>query len=699
MIIIKRIKLYHQENNYDCGVSCLLSIAKYYNCNVPKWFIEKESLTTKKGTSMYGLMVTAQKLGFKSYGLNGDIENIKKDAVPFIAHLTINKSKNLYHYVIVSSLKKDKVIIKDPSKGSKTMSILEFKKISTNNYLFIEKTTSVKYFSKNKIIKNLLKNFLKEYKYNLILIFLSFIVLLILEILNLFSLKTILNNAIIPKATFNFSILLISFLILHLLKIALNTVINIALMIMNQKFSYNLKLTLLKQLLALPSLYYQTKKQGVIISLFNDIDYISKFLIVSFFSLVNNIFLLVFINIYFFKLSKTLSLLLIVSISFLTLFIYFQRKYSYNTLTNYYNTYDLYNDNLQKIITNNERIKGLHLDDIIIKRFTKVLNNNINSLSKLNLYKEIVSNSLNLFENIIYLLILGVGGILVITTTNISLSTFILFESFIFLSLKKAEALIIMFLKFENYKKISERLKDIFSYQKEVLLPFKNYNYNTKNLFINIRNLSFNYYDKVVLNNINLRINPHDKVFIYGNSGSGKSTLVKLLSRLLPLEYGKIKFGNIDITHYNLYELRDLVTYIPNSLMLSNTTIKDNIYLSRKPSINQDELLKLTGLKELFDNNNYNLYTVIEENGENLSRGERSRIALAQALFKPSEIYILDECLSNVDIKLEKEILENILYYYKDKIIIYISHRLSNKNLFNRVFYLKEGKCYEKKTK
>ena len=87
---------------------------------------------------------------------------------------------------------------------------------------------------------------------------------------------------------------------------------------------------------------------------------------------------------------------------------------------------------------------------------------------------------------------------------------------------------------------------------------------------------------------------------------------------------------------------------------------------------------------------------MLMENGENISMGERSRISLAQALFRPSEIYILDECLSNVDVGLEKEILEKILNYYQDKIIIYISHRLTNKNLFNRVLYIEKGKCYEK---
>ena len=101
----------------------------------------------------------------------------------------------------------------------------------------------------------------------------------------------------------------------------------------------------------------------------------------------------------------------------------------------------------------------------------------------------------------------------------------------------------------------------------------------------------------------------------------------------------------------------------------------------------------------MFQEKNYNLETILEAGGTNLSKGERNRISLAQALLKPSEIYIFDECLSNIDVGLEREILKNILKTYHNKIIIYISHRLSNKDLFNRILYLKEGACHEEISK
>ena len=86
---------------------------------------------------------------------------------------------------------------------------------------------------------------------------------------------------------------------------------------------------------------------------------------------------------------------------------------------------------------------------------------------------------------------------------------------------------------------------------------------------------------------------------------------------------------------------------------------------------------------------------MVEEGGSNLSGGERQRIILARALMRESDIYIFDEALSQLDIEKEQVILTELLKYLKDKTVIVISHRMSNKNLFNRILELKEGKIYE----
>ena len=696
MIIIKSLKFVRQDDNYDCGLACLLMIARYYNCNVSKDYLERISFSTQDGTSMYGLMVAASSLGFNCYGKKGDVDDLKNESTPFIAHIRINEAKNLYHYVVVNNISNKKITIKDPSIGTKTMTKDEFSKIATGNYLFIRKTASIKKFVRKKVIKDEFFRLVSKNRFSLVLIIISVIISILLELLNMFSLKIILNNAILVESISNLATLLIVFAYLLLLKSIFSYIVNLHVLKLSKKFNYQLKLNLIKHLLSLPNLYYQTKKKGIIVSLFTDVDTLSNYLFSSFVTFINSFLILMFIYIFFISLSFMLTLILLGSSIILYLFIYWQKNISSNLIFKYYQAKDNYDSNLQQIIINNERIKGLHLEDLMFKKIRKVTDYLESESYAVTKYGDVIKNILNFLEGGVYLLVLGVSGISLIMTTKMTITTFLLLESLIFIALKNVESLVLIILKYVNCKKIKERLNDIFNYQKEVLLPFSNYEYVTKNLSITIRNLSFRYADNLILDDINIKIKPKDKVFIYGKSGSGKSTLVKLLGRFLPVSYGHIKLGNIDLTHYNLDDLRNIITYISSKDMISNANIKDNIYLKRKPRINQNTLLNVTGVKQLLKDKNYTLDTMLMENGENISMGERSRISLAQALFKASEIYILDECLSNVDVGLEKEILEKILNYYQDKIIIYISHRLTNKNLFNRVLYMEKGKCYEK---
>ena len=695
MIIIRRLKLVFQVNNNDCGIACLLTIVRYYKSDATREFLINASCTTSKGSSMYGLIKALNKLGFKAYGLEGKITSIDPKKLPVIAHVKIDEARELYHYVIISSIGKNKITIEDPSCGRRVISKEEFSKMTTNNYLFIEKTSRVRKVIKRKIIREELLSFFKKEKRKFVVIFITIIFTLILELINLFSLKIILNNAIIVKSYLNLCILLGCFGILLLLKLLFTLLNNFNISKLTCRLSYKLKNKLINQLLTLPILYYQTKERGTIISLFNDIDTLANFFTYDLVMAFSNVLLIIFLDIYFINLSFSITIILLVCSFILFIIIYMQRKMMKSIFNKFYLVQDEYQNELQRVIASNEKIKGLSLEKIINNKFKKNNSRSGDVNYQLMCYKEGINSFLQLFENLISLIILGIGGVILIKTNTLSLTTFILIENLIFIYLKNLENLLLIVFKFENYKKVKERLEEIFLLERELLLPFKSGVYDTKVINISITNLSFKYYDTKILDNLNLEIVARDKIFIYGSSGSGKSTLAKLLGRYLPLEYNKIKLNNIDLTHYNLLDLRKIVSYISLDDFLSAISIKDNIYLYRKPVINQNKLLKITGLKKMFSEKKYSLETILDEDGSNLSRGEKSRINLAQALLKPSEVYIFDECLSNVDSKLEREILENILRTYHDKIIIYISHRLVNKDLFNRVIYLKKGKCYE----
>ena len=133
MIIIKRLNLVFQENSYDCGLACLLMIARYYNCNVPKDYLENVSMTMKDGTSMYGLMRAMISLGFVACGKEANVNDLDKSSLPLIAHIKLNEERALYHYVVVTNNTNKKITIKDRSRGTKTMLKDDFSKLATGN--------------------------------------------------------------------------------------------------------------------------------------------------------------------------------------------------------------------------------------------------------------------------------------------------------------------------------------------------------------------------------------------------------------------------------------------------------------------------------------------------------------------------------------------------------------------------------------
>ena len=129
-----------------------------------------------------------------------------------------------------------------------------------------------------------------------------------------------------------------------------------------------------------------------------------------------------------------------------------------------------------------------------------------------------------------------------------------------------------------------------------------------------------------------------------------------------------------------------------------NKSLLENITMGRKINMNSiNKILKVTGLDKVLASKDRNIHTINEMELKSFSTGEKMRIACARALYRNSKIYLFDECFSNMDIKSERQLLMNIFDNYKDATILYISHRLENKDLFSKRYVLKDGTLYEEK--
>ena len=198
---------------------------------------------------------------------------------------------------------------------------------------------------------------------------------------------------------------------------------------------------------------------------------------------------------------------------------------------------------------------------------------------------------------------------------------------------------------------------------------------------IKFLNISFGYSQReLIIKDFSLEINPAEFLVILGKSGSGKSTLCKLLLRFYNPLNGQIFINDVDISKISPQNIRKQIAVVPQDLMLFNMSIKDNISYGIK-DVSFEDIQSATKKSQL---HNYIMSlpeqydTIIGERGVKLSGGEKQRIAIARAILKNPSVLILDESTSALDSNTENLIIKNIRENFKEKIVIMITHKLSD---------------------
>ena len=217
---------------------------------------------------------------------------------------------------------------------------------------------------------------------------------------------------------------------------------------------------------------------------------------------------------------------------------------------------------------------------------------------------------------------------------------------------------------------------------------------------ITIKDLSYSYNEsRVILHNINMNFDSTGLYSIVGKSGSGKSTLVKLLKGEIRSNNGTILIGNTnlyDLSKVSYYSTLSVISYntyilglsIRDNFKIYNSNITDDLIYKYLHDVNLDLFIKHEGGLDL----------ILKEDSNNISGGERQRLALALSLSSNKSIYIFDEATSSIDKDSEKIIINHIKELSKTKLVILISHKLSNVIDSTKIYYLEDGYVLESGT-
>lgn len=342
-----------------------------------------------------------------------------------------------------------------------------------------------------------------------------------------------------------------------------------------------------------------------------------------------------------------------------------------------------------------EVIKGFNISKKINKIFVKNSLNVENSKRKCSILESIIKGFSVAFSVTIYLGVLILGGYLMYKK-SISVGTAIIIIQLSTHIVGPVKTSISLINQIKSVSLIGKKVEDILnvnneSEESEEIKSFRD--------CIDIKDLNFSYTkERNALKNINLKFERNKKYAIVGESGCGKSTLIKLIMRYYNEYEGKITIDNKDLNKIYSSDLYKTISMIQQNVFMFDDSIKENIRLfSNYSDESVIESCKRSGIMGLINRLEDGIDSLVGENGNKLSGGEKQRIAIARALINETKILILDESTSALDNETAYS-LEKSLLNLENLTMIVVTHKLI-KNLltdYDEIIVMKDGMVIEK---
>lgn len=672
------MKIVRQQDEKDCGVCSLLSIIRYYKGNVPLEQLRLDARTNNEGTTALNLVLASQKYGFDAVGMKVEnVNDIKR--LPAIAHLNLKKGYS--HYVVIEKVTKDKIILMDPAKGKVVKFLWEFQKEWSGVVLIFYPKQKIMVLKNDVTLFTIFKKvFISEKNLIKIIVLVSFLLTIFTIALGYYF--QMFNSLYLNKYPINYlKVLVLVFAIFTCFKLFLTYYRSYLENHLNKNIDCLITSDFLKHLFNLPLNVITSRKSGEILSRVNELTSIKGLITEIFITYTLDFLIVVITTFLLIRISSKLFLILFLTTIFylfvgiITKKSIFEKAYQNISIESEFNNTVL--ENIKMI----NSIKNLDAVDGTLNKIERKLTHYLYDTYKVNT----ILNKINIFKVSCYeigFFLINTFGFYFVYKGIINMIDLITFNALLNLYFEPLKNIVDSIPKYSFMKASITKINDFLGVRAEIL--GEKTSTDGYDISINNLNYSYNKYQNV-LKSVNLNIKEGEFVLLQGASGSGKSTLCSILNKYITDYTGDILFGKMNYKDLSIKTIRENIVYVGQNENIFTGSIKENITFGNKVSdLNFDKICKICKVDDVANKKTFRYESLIGSDEGNISGGEKQRIILARAVLKDFNVLILDEALSEVDIKLELEILKNIRDNYKDKTIIYISHK-KYPNVFDKV--------------
>ncbi len=684
-----------QMEMVECGAAALSMILGFYKRFVSLDQLRIDCGVSRDGTKALNIVLAAKKYGLDAHGYKISVDELDQVQLPCIAFWRFN------HFVVVEGYSNTVVYINDPATGHREVPLVDFANEFSGVVLEFTPTSDFMPAGKPIHVSEQLLKRLKGNKKTLTFLFINGLLFTLLGLLTPLFGKMFVDLYLIEQTTSIIKLLIIGLSTTILLRFGLSYLQNFYFARFENKLAISFSRKFLWHVLQLPlrffsqryagdityrmelnrsvarfiaSVFIQTGLEAILVVVYFALLFYFNSLMGILISIIAGINMLVFYHIT--KLRRDKSLLLSVDLS------------------NYYcQCFSAF-----RLI---ESIKASGAEQEVFIKVVGSQANVSNAIHTLN-QQSILFNTIPLALNVLSSIMILALGSFFIMQGNMSIGTLVAIQTIVISLMNPLNRLVLIAGNIQEISGSIAKLDDVLSYpieDQENLLQLSHSEHliqeETHRLSgqIEIKNLSFgfNILEAPLLQNINLTISPGEHVAIIGSSGSGKSTLAKLIAGLYHPWEGQVLIDDNPIEHINRMILANSLIMVEQENILFHGKITDNLTMWDN-TVSFKKIIQGTKEARIHEQislrpHGYN--TVIQENGSNMSGGERQRMDIARALIANPNIIILDEATSELDPIIESVIYDNIRKRGCTTIII--AHRLNTIRNADKIIVLDQG--------